>query len=144
MIRDGQVRRSDQSLFKNELSVEFKIRWVCLACKRMLYRVWENSRQQNSISPLTIFFCWHLMANKHIYTCKMRNRSSTVQRRVRRINYEWLCNRNHVVTQWLSRKIRLRRTALAFSFNFQQSSRVTFNQKTDCSKTIKAPSDWVR
>ena len=38
-------------------------------------------------------------------------------RAVWRINYDWLCNRSHVVTQYLSRKIRLserlRRSALA-------------------------------
>lgn len=54
------------------------------------------------------------------------------------------CNRNHVVTQYLSGKIQFRSTASAFSFNFQQSSTVPFKQKTDRTRNIKAPSDRVR
>ena len=53
-------------------------------------------------------------------------------------------NRNHLVTQYLSRKIRLFRTVSSLSFNFQQSSRVTFDQKIDCGRNIKAPSDCVQ
>ena len=39
--------------------------------------------------------------------------------------------------------IRLRLTALAFSFNFQQSSIVSFDQKIVCGRYSKAPSDSV-
>ena len=37
----------------------------------------------------------------------------TLSKRARRINYDWLCNWRHVVTQYLPRKIGLRRIVLA-------------------------------
>ena len=46
-------------------------------------------------------------------------------------------------TMW-SRNIRLGQIALAFSFSFQQSSRVTVNQKIVYDRNIKAPSGCVR
>ena len=43
---------------------------------------------------------------------------STMPKTLRRTNYDWFGNRSQVVTQYLSHKIRQRRTASAFCFNF--------------------------
>ena len=43
---------------------------------------------------------------------------SAMPKTIRRTNYDWFGNRSQVVTQYLSHKIRQRRTASTFCFNF--------------------------
>ena len=83
---------------------------------------------------------------RHVSIQKFSNfifRRSDIKCRIEH-KYDWLCNQNHVVTQYLSCNIRLRRTALAFSFSLKQSSRVTFDQKIVYHRNIKAASGCVR
>ena len=58
-------------------------------------------------NTLLVKFQCILTLKSHQTTNRMPNRERT-----RCINYDWLCNWSRVVTQFLSRKVRLRRIAL--------------------------------